>query len=46
VRAVHTVKTGDTLSSIAAKYRVGVDSLKRGNNIGRFLQVGQKIYIR
>ena len=46
VRAVHVVKPGDTLGSIAAKYRVSVDSLKRGNNIGRFLQVGQKIYIR
>jgi membrane-bound lytic murein transglycosylase D len=46
VRAVHVVKPGDTLGSIAAKYRVSVDSLKRGNSIGRFLQVGQKIYIR
>jgi membrane-bound lytic murein transglycosylase D len=46
VRAVHVVKPGDTLGSIAAKYRVSVDSLKRGNNLGRFLQVGQKIYIR
>ena len=46
VKAVHVVKQGDTLSSIAAKYRVSVDSLKRGNNLGRFLQVGQKIYIR
>jgi LysM repeat protein len=40
------VKQGDTLGSIATRYRVSVDSLKRGNNIGRFLQVGQKIYIR
>jgi membrane-bound lytic murein transglycosylase D len=46
VRAVHVVKPGETLSSIATKYRVSVDSLKRGNNLGRFLQVGQKIYIR
>ena len=46
VRAVHTVKQGDTLSSIATRYRVSIDSLKRGNNVGRFLQVGQKIYIR
>ncbi len=46
VRAVHVVKQGDTLGSIAAKYRVSVESLKRGNNVGRFLQVGQKIYIR
>ncbi|HWM44446.1 MAG TPA: transglycosylase SLT domain-containing protein [Burkholderiales bacterium] len=46
VRAVHVVRQGDTLGSIAARYRVSVDSLKRGNNVGRFLQVGQKIYIR
>jgi membrane-bound lytic murein transglycosylase D len=46
VKAVHTVKKGDTLGSIAAKYRVSVTSLKRWNNVGRYLQVGQKIYIR
>jgi membrane-bound lytic murein transglycosylase D len=46
VKAVHTVKQGDTLSSIAAKYRVSVTSLKRWNNVGHYLQVGQKIYIR
>jgi len=45
-RAVHVVKSGDTLSSIAARYRVSVASLKNWNQVGRFLQVGQKIYIR
>ena len=45
-RAVHVVKTGDTLGSIAARYRVSVANLKRWNQTGRFLQVGQKIYIR
>jgi membrane-bound lytic murein transglycosylase D len=45
-RAVHVVKQGDTLSSIAARYRVGVARLKSWNQLGRFLQVGQKIYIR
>jgi len=45
-RAVHMVKSGDTLSSIAARYRVSVSSLKAWNQLGRFLQVGQKIYIR
>jgi membrane-bound lytic murein transglycosylase D len=45
-RAVHVVKKGDTLSSIAAKYRVSVARLKAGNRVGRYLQVGQKIYIR
>jgi membrane-bound lytic murein transglycosylase D len=45
-RAVHVVKPGDTLGSIARRYRTNVASLKRGNQLGRFLQVGQKIYIR
>ncbi|HEU4441980.1 MAG TPA: transglycosylase SLT domain-containing protein [Burkholderiales bacterium] len=45
-RAVHVVKPGDTLGSIAKRYRTNVASLKRGNQLGRFLQVGQKIYIR
>jgi len=45
-RAVHVVKKGDTLGSIAARYRVSVPSLKSWNQLGRFLQVGQKIYIR
>jgi membrane-bound lytic murein transglycosylase D len=45
-RAVHVVRKGDTLGSIAAKYRVSVASLKAWNQVGRFLQVGQKIYIR
>jgi len=45
-RAVHVVKRGDTLSSIAARYRVSVAALKRWNQVGRFLQIGQRIYIR
>jgi membrane-bound lytic murein transglycosylase D len=45
-RHVHVVRKGDTLSSIAARYRVSVSSLKSWNQVGRFLQVGQKIYIR
>ena len=45
-RAVHVVKQGDTLSSIAARHRVSVAALKSWNQLGRFLQVGQKIYIR
>jgi len=45
-RAAHVVKKGDTLGSIAARYRVSVANLKRWNQTGRFLQVGQKIYIR
>jgi len=45
-RAVHVVRSGDTLGSIAQRYRVSVASLKSWNQVGRFLQVGQKIYIR
>jgi membrane-bound lytic murein transglycosylase D len=46
VREVHRVKRGDTLSSIAARYRVRVADLKRWNTLGQHLQIGQKIYIR
>jgi membrane-bound lytic murein transglycosylase D len=45
-RAVHVVRQGDTLGSIASKYRVSVAALKSWNQTGKFLQVGQKIYIR
>jgi LysM repeat protein len=45
-RTVHVVKRGDTLSSIARRYRVSVPSLKSWNQVGQYLQVGQKIYIR
>ena len=45
-RAVHVVKPGDTLGSIAKRHRTTVARLKAGNQLGRYLQVGQKIYIR
>ena len=45
-RAVHIVKPGDTLGSIAKRHRTTVARLKAGNQLGRYLQVGQKIYIR
>ena len=45
-RAVHVVKAGDTLGSIAKRYRTTVANLKAGNQLGRYLHVGQKIYIR
>ena len=45
-RAVHVVKSGDTLGSIAKRYRTTVAALKNGNQLGKHLQVGQKIYIR
>lgn len=46
IRAVHVVKQGDTLSSIARRYRVSVAALKHWNQLGRYLRIGQKIYIR
>jgi len=41
---VHTVKHGETLPSIAARYRVSVADLKRWNKIGR-LSAGQRLTI-
>jgi membrane-bound lytic murein transglycosylase D len=42
---VHTVKTGETLPKIAARYRVKVEDLRRWNKIGR-LKVGQKLMVQ
>src|SRR2546425_10022052 len=43
----HTVARGETLTSIAKMYKVGVDELQKANNIedGRKLQAGQTIII-
>ena len=43
----HTVKRGDTLSRIAAKYRTNVDAIVKANKISRkrALTVGQKLRI-
>ncbi len=43
----HTVARGETLTSIAKMYKVGVDQLQKANNIedGRKLQAGQTIVI-
>lgn len=45
--AVHIVRRGDTLSGIAAKYRVGLTSLTRYNNLSsrKAIQAGQKLRI-
>jgi membrane-bound lytic murein transglycosylase D len=40
----HTVLAGETLTSIATKYRVSVEDLKQWNKVGR-LAVGQKVTI-
>ncbi|MDE6284236.1 MAG: LysM peptidoglycan-binding domain-containing protein [Bacilli bacterium] len=42
----YTVKSGDTLWSIARKYNVSVDELKQANNLsGNLLNVGQNLII-
>jgi len=43
----HTVTRGETLTSIAKMYKVGVEELQKANNIedGRKLQAGQTIVI-
>jgi membrane-bound lytic murein transglycosylase D len=43
-RIAHTVKPGETLASIAARYRVRIEDLKRWNRLGRLL-AGQKLTI-
>jgi membrane-bound lytic murein transglycosylase D len=42
---VHTVKAGETLISIAGRYKVTPDDLRRWNPIGR-LTVGQQLRIQ
>jgi LysM repeat protein len=43
----HKVKRGDTLSTIARKYRTTVKTLKRLNNIrGTLIRIGQQIRVR
>ena len=45
--AYHRVKKGDTVSSIARKYRTSVEEISRLNKIGRkgFIRVGQKLKV-
>ncbi|OFZ97341.1 MAG: hypothetical protein A3H35_13255 [Betaproteobacteria bacterium RIFCSPLOWO2_02_FULL_62_17] len=43
-KIMHTVQRGDTLATIASRYKVSIDDLRHWNAIGR-LQAGQKIAI-
>ena len=45
-RAVHVVKSGDTLGSIARRYRTSVCGPQAREPARAHLQVGQRIYIR
>ena len=46
VGKTYIVKSGDTLSKIAKKYRVSVDALRRKNNLkSNIIRVGQKLKI-
>ena len=43
----HTVKSGDTLSHLALKYKVSVRQIKSWNNLrSDLIQIGQKLRIR
>jgi membrane-bound lytic murein transglycosylase D len=42
---VHTVKAGETLPGIAARYKVSADDLRRWNKVGR-LAAGQRLVIQ
>jgi membrane-bound lytic murein transglycosylase D len=44
-KVLYTVKAGDTLPSIARRYRVSAEDLRRWNKIGR-LAAGQKLIIQ
>jgi membrane-bound lytic murein transglycosylase D len=43
-KVIHTVQRGETLASIAQRYQVGIDDLRRWNAIGR-LYAGQKLTV-
>lgn len=46
VRKTHTVRSGETLSSIAARYRCSVTDLKNWNNMsGSLIKIGQQLVV-
>jgi LysM repeat protein len=47
VANIHFVKPGDTLYSIATKYGISVDKLKKLNNIEKnSISIGQKLILQ
>ncbi len=44
--AIHRVRKGETVSSIAARYGVKVSDIQYWNNIGSKIQVGQKLVVK
>jgi len=43
---IHRVRKGESLSAIAANYKISVETLRRSNqHLGRILQVGDPVYI-
>jgi len=46
VRGVYTVRRGDTLSGIAARFGVKVSDLRRWNTLGKVLLPGQKLRVK
>lgn len=46
IQKIHTVKKGEHINSIAKKYKVSVDEIRKWNNLSsNYLKVGQKLTI-
>lgn len=46
VQKIHTVKKGEHINSIAKKYKVSVDEIRKWNNLSsNYLKIGQKLII-
>ena len=43
---IHTVQSGETAWSIAARYGISIDELNAWNNLGAFIQPGQQLLVR
>ena len=46
-KSVYAVQQGDSLSTIALRFKTSIDSLRRSNNLSSdLLQIGQKLVVR